>query len=156
MAQDGDDLLGLALLKQGIVDDNVLLPGQTIEVSIAVGATLAAINDVQLREGKLKLLGQVLNTSLDLTRLQRGQLVEQRQDSDGVDSDGEDLDKDSKEPQVVEERVTSLLNNLEDGADNRSSQNNAQHLTLEHIRYPKLEGLLVKPELLLQHESVVV
>jgi hypothetical protein len=48
MAQDGDDLLWLALLKQGVVDDNVLLPRQTIEVSIAVGATLAAINDVQL------------------------------------------------------------------------------------------------------------
>lgn len=156
MAQDGDDLLGLALLKQGIVDDNVLLPGQTVEVSIAVGTTLAAIDDVQLREGELELLGKVLNTSLDLTRLQRGQLVEQRQNSDGVDSNGEDLDEDTEEPQVVEEGVTSLLDNLEHGADNRSSQNDTQHLALEHVRHPKLESLLVETELLLQHERVVV
>jgi hypothetical protein len=156
MAQDGDHLLGLALLKQGVVDNNVLLPGQTVEVSIAVGTTLAAINDVQLRERELELLGKVLNTGLDLTRLQRGQLVEQGQNSDGVDSDGEDLDEDSKEPQVVEERVTSLLDDLEDGADNWSSQNNTQHLALEHIRYPQLESLLVETELLLQHKCVVV
>jgi hypothetical protein len=130
MAQDGDDLLGLALLKQGVVDDNVLLPGQTVEVSIAVGTTLAAIDDVQFRERELELLGKVLHTSLDLTRLQRGQLVEQRQNSNGVDSDGENLDEDTEKPEVVEERVTSLLDNLEHGTDNRSSQNDAQHLTL--------------------------
>ena len=156
VAQDGDHLLWLALLHQGIIDDNVLLPGQTIEVSIAVGTALAAIDDVQLRERELELLGKVLDTSLDLTRLQRGQLVEQGQNHNGVDSDGEHLNEDTEEPKIVEERVTSLLDNLEHGADNRSSQNYTQHLSLEHVRNPELEGLLVETELLLQHECIVV
>jgi hypothetical protein len=148
--------LWLALLQPGIINDNVLLPGQTIEVSIAVGTALAAIDDVQLREWELELLGKVLDTSLDLTRLQRGQLVEQGQKHNGVNSDGEHLDEDTKEPKVVEERVAGLLDDLEYGADNRSSQNYTQHLSLEHVRDPELEGLLVETELLLQHEGVVV
>lgn len=156
VAQDGDHLLWLALLQQGIINDNVLLPGQTIEVSITVGTALAAIDDVQLRKRELELLGKVLDTSLDLTRLQRGQLVEQGQNHNGVDSDGEHLNEDTEEPKIVEERVTSLLDNLEHGADNWSSQNYTQHLSLEHVRDPELEGLLVETELLLQHEGVVV
>lgn len=156
VAQDGDHLLWLALLQEGIINDNVLLPGQTIEVSIAVGTALAAIDDVQLREWELEFLGEVLDTSLDLTRLQRGQLVEQGQNHNGVDSDGEHLDEDTEEPKVVEERVAGLLDNFEYSTDNRSSQNYTQHLSLEHVRDPELEGLLVETELLLQHEGVVV
>lgn len=121
-----------------------------------MGTALAAIDDVQLRKRELELLGKVLDTSLDLTRLQRGQLVEQGQNHNGVDSDGEHLNEDTEEPKIVEERVTSLLDNLEHGADNRSSQNYTQHLSLEHVRNPELEGLLVETELLLQHERVVV
>lgn len=156
VAQDGDHLLWLALLQEGIINDNVLLPGQTIEVSIAVGTALAAIDDVQLREWELEFLGEVLDTSLDLTRLQRGQLVEQGQNHNGVDSDGKHLDEDTEEPKVVEERVAGLLDNFEYSTDNRSSQNYTQHLSLEHVRDPELEGLLVETELLLQHEGVVV
>ena len=44
--QDSDDLLGLALLDQGIINDDMLLPGQAEEVGIAVRAALAAVNDV--------------------------------------------------------------------------------------------------------------
>lgn len=69
VAQNGDHLLRLALLQQGIINYDVLLPGQTIEVSIAVGTALAAIDDVQLRERELELLGKVLDTGFDLTRL---------------------------------------------------------------------------------------
>lgn len=156
VAQDGDHLLWLALLQQGIINDNVLLPGQTIEVSIAVGTALAAIDDVQLRKRELELLGKVLDTSLDLTRLQRGQLVEQGQNHNGVDSDGEHLDEDTEEPKVVEERVAGLLDNFEYSTDNRSSQNYTQHLSLEHVRNPELESLLVETELLLQHKRIVV
>lgn len=48
------------------------------------------------------------------------------------------------------------MDNLEYSADNRSSQNYTQHLSLEHVRDPELQGLLVETELLLQHERVVV
>lgn len=156
VAQNSDDLLRLALLDQGIVDDNVLLPGETVEVGVAVGAALATVDDVQLLQREFQLLGEVLNTSLQFARLQGRQLVEQRQDSNRVDSDSKDLDKDTEEPEIVEERVTGLLDNLEHRANNRSTQNNTQHLTLEHIRDPELEGLLVEAELLLEDESVVV
>lgn len=156
VAQNSDNLLGLALLKQGIVDDNVLLPWQTVEVGVTVGTALATVDNVEFREGELQLLGQVLDTGLDVTRLQGRKLVEQRQDNDRVDGDSEDLNKDAEEPQVVEERVTSSLNDLENSADDRSSEDNSEHLTLEHIRNPETERLLVESKLLLKHEGVVV
>jgi len=156
VAQNGDNLLGLALLKQGIVDDNVLLPWQTVEVGVAVSAALATVDNVELRERELQLLSQVLDTGLDVTRFQGRKLVEQGQDNDGIDGDSEDLNEDTEEPQVVEERVASSLNDLENSADDGSSEDNSEHLTLEHIRNPETECLLVETKLLLKHEGVVV
>ena len=156
VAQNCDNLLGLALLKQGIVDDNVLLPWQTVEVGVAVGAALATVDNVEFRERELQLLGQVLDAGLDVTRFQGRKLVEEGQNNDRVDGDSEDLNKDAEEPQVVEERVASSLNDLENGADDRSSEDNSKHLTLEHIRNPETERLLVESKLLLKHEGVVV
>lgn len=156
VAQHSNNLLRFSLLDQGIIDDNVLLPWQAVEVGIAVGTALAAVNDVQLLEGEVKLLSEVLDTGLQCTRLEGRELVEQRQNDDGVDSDGEDLEEDSKEPQVVEERVIKLLHDLEHSTDDGSTENNSKHLSLEHIRDPKLEGLLVEAKLLLEHKSVVV
>lgn len=156
VAQHSNNLLRLGLLNQGIVDNNVLLPWQAVEVGIAVGTTLAAVNDMQLRQRELESLCQVLNTSLEFTGLKRRELVEQRQNCNGVDSNGEDLEKDTEEPEVVVERAVELLHDLKNGTDNGSSQNNSKHLTLEHIRNPKLERLLVETELLLEHKSVVV
>lgn len=156
MAQHCNNLLRLALLEQSVIDDDVLLPRKTVEVSVTVSTALAAINDVQLRERELELLGQVLDTGLDLTGLQRRQLVEQRQDDDGVDSNSENLDEDTEQPQIVEERVTRLLDDLEHSADDRCPQHDTEHLTLEHIRDPELQRLLVETELLLEDECVVV
>jgi len=156
VAQHGNNLLRLALLKQGIVDDNVLLPRQTIEVSVAMGTALAAINDVQLRERKLQFFSQVLDTSLNITRLQRRELVEQRQNHNRINGNRKDLDEDAEHPQVVEERVASLLNDLEHSADNGSSKHNSEYLTLEHVRHPELECLLVETELLFEHKSLIV
>lgn len=48
VGQDSRDLLCVALLNQRIIDDDVLLPGHAKEVGIAMGASLAAVNDEQL------------------------------------------------------------------------------------------------------------
>ena len=156
VTQHSDNLLGFGLLNQGIVDDNVLLPWQTVEVSIAVGTALAAVNDMQLLERELKLLGKLLDTGLEFTRLEGRELVEQRQNNNGVNSNGEDLEEDTEEPKVVEERGVKLLDNLKHSTDDGSAENNSEHLTLEHIRNPKLDSLLVEAELLLEHKGVVV
>lgn len=156
MAKHSNNLLGLCLLDQSIVDDNVLLPWQTVEVGIAVGTALAPVNDMQLGEREFESLGQVLDTSLEFTGLKGRKLVEQRQNRNRVDSNGEDLEEDTEEPEVVVERAVKLLHDLKNGTDNGSSQNNSKHLTLEHIRNPKLSRLLVETELLLEHKRVVV
>lgn len=156
MAKHSNNLLRLGLLNQSIVDDNVLLPWQTIEVGIAVGTALAAVNDMELGEREVESLSQVLDTGLEFAGLKRRELVEQRQNRNGVDSNGEDLEEDTEEPEVVVEGGVKLLNNLKNGSDNRSTQNNSEHLPLEHIRNPELDRLLVETELLLKHKRVVV
>lgn len=125
MTQDGNDFLSLALLNQGIIDDNVLFPRQAVEVRVAVSTPLAAINDIQLMERELELPGKALNACLQFSGFQRRELVEQWQDDNGVDGDSEDLNEDTKEPEVVEERVASLLHDLKHRADDRGSQHNS-------------------------------
>lgn len=156
VTQDSNDLFWLTLLDKGIIDHNVLLPRQTVEVGVAVSTPLAAIDDVQLLEGEAQLLCQVLDASLEFTGFQGRELVEQRQDHDRVDGDSEDLDKDTKEPEVVEERVARLLDDLEHSTDDRATQDDTQQLTLKHVRHPELDCLLVETELLLENEGVVV
>lgn len=156
VAQDRNNLLRLTLLNQRVVDDDVLLPRQPVEVRIAVRAPLAAIDDVKLMQREVEPARKVLDAGLEVAGLQRGELVEQRQDGDRVDGDGEDLDEDAEEPQVVEERVARLLDDLEHGADDGCAQHDAQHLALQDVRHPQLHRLLVEAELLLKHKGVVV
>lgn len=156
MTQNRDNFFRLTLLNQSVVDDNVLLPGQSKEVGVAVSTALATVDDIQFLQGEFQLAGEVLDASLESTGLQRRQLVEQRQNRNGIDRNCKDLDENTKQPEVVEERVTGFLDNFEHGTDNRGSQDNAQHLTLEHVRQPELQRLLVKPELLLENERAVV
>lgn len=156
MGQDSNHFFRLALLNQGIIDNNVLLPRQAVEVGIAVSTALAAIDNIQLVEREIQLLSKSLDASLQITRLKRRELVEQREDDDRVNGDGKDLDEDGEEPQVVEERVASLLDDLQNSADDRSSQHNTQRLALDHIRNPQFERLLVESEFLLEDEGLVV
>src|ERR1700712_593446 len=100
-------------------------------------------------------LRQRLNAGLQLARLQRRKLVEQRKDRNGVYSDHEDLEGSTKQPEVVEELVTGLLHNGEETSENRWSEDKAQHLTFEYIRNEDLGSLLVESELLLQNEGAV-
>ncbi len=113
--EHGDDLLGLALLDEGIIDDNVLLPRESEEVGIAVGAALASVDDVQLAERELQLLRQVLDARLERARLQRRQLVEKREDGDGIDRDHEELEASSEQPEVVEKLIARPLHDGEEG-----------------------------------------
>lgn len=121
VSQDSRDFLLLALLDQGIVDDNVLLPGETKEVGVAVCAALAAVDDEQFVERELELLGQAFDIVLELALLERRKLVEQRENGDWVDGNHEDLETSDKDPEVEEELVSSLLNDAEEtGQDRRS------------------------------------
>lgn len=103
MAQDSNDLLRLTLLNQRVVDNNVLLPRESIKVGIAMSTALATINHIQLGKREVELLSQILDTSLEITSWERRKLIEQRQDKNGIQRDGENLDKDTKKPEIVEE-----------------------------------------------------
>lgn len=156
MAQNGNNLFSLALLKQGIVDNNMLLPWQSEEIGVAMGASFTSINNVQLGERELKLLGQVLDGGLQDAGFKRGELVEQGKNGNWVDSDGKQLDKDSKHPKIVEEAVASSLYDFQDRADDGSSENDSQHLAFEHVHNPELDGLLVEAKLLFQDKGAIV
>jgi hypothetical protein len=70
VGKNGDNFLLGALLNEGIVNDDVLLPGETKEIGIAVSAALASINYMQLVKWELELLGQILDVGLQLSFLQ--------------------------------------------------------------------------------------
>lgn len=96
VCENGHDLLGFTLLDEGVVDDDVLLPWQTKEVGVAVGASLASINDVELLEREVETRSQPFDAGLECSRIQRRELVEQWQDGDWVDGDHENLERGSK------------------------------------------------------------
>lgn len=48
VGKNGNDFIGLRLFNQGVVNDNVLLPRQTVEIGIRVRASFASINDKEL------------------------------------------------------------------------------------------------------------
>lgn len=155
VSKNSNNLIRLALLDESIVDNNVLLPGETKEIGVGVGASLASINDIELVERELEASGKSFNLGLELTILKRRQLVEQRQDSNGVDGDHEDLKSNDEEPQVVEELVTSLLDDLEETCEERRRENEGESLGLDEIGDKELRRLLVETKLLLKDESLI-
>lgn len=155
VSKDSDDLFRLTLLNKSIVDDNVLLPGETKEIGVGVGASLASINDVELVKRELEAGGKSLDLGLELALLERGELVEQRQDSNGVDSNHEDLEAGGESPEVEEELVAGLLDDLEETGQDGRSENEGQELRLENIGNKELGSLLVEAKLLLEDKSVV-
>jgi hypothetical protein len=153
--KNSNNLLRLALLNKSIVDDNVLLPGETKEIGVGVGAALAAVDDVELVQGELEAGGKRLDLCLELAVLERRQLVEQGQDGDGVDGDHEDLEGDDEEPEVVEELVASLLDDLEEAGEEGGREDKGQELSLDEIRDEELGRLLVEAEFLLEDKRLV-
>lgn len=156
VGKHGLNLLGVRLLDQSVVDDNLLLPGQTSEVGIAVGAALAAVNDLQLREREVQALGKSFDSVFERAGLERGKLVEKRNNDDGVDGDGEELDTESEQPEVVEELVTSLLDDLQESPAKWHTKGQGKCLSLEQVRHPQADSLLVEAKLLLEDEVMVV
>ena len=133
VGQDGGNLTSLALLNEGIEDDDVLSPGKTIEVRVAVGAALRSVDDIEVLEGEFESGGQCLNLGSQRARLQRRELVEERQDKDRVDSDHEGLDEQDEDPCVVEEVHAESLDNLEETGEDRTANDGDQGLCLEEV-----------------------
>ena len=136
--KNSNNLLGLALLDQGIINDNVLLPGHAEEVSVAVGAALAAINDVQLGKRELELLGQILDAGLELALFKGRKLVEQRENEDRVDGNHDNLETSNESPEIVEELSSSLQHDSQKAGEDGRRQNEGQTETLDLVGDPKL------------------
>jgi hypothetical protein len=66
VGQDRENLVSFGLFQQSIVDDNVLLPRQTVEEGVGVSAALAAVNDVQLVQGEVDPGSQFVDLCLEL------------------------------------------------------------------------------------------
>ena len=78
MSKNGNNFLRLAFLNQGVVDYDVLLPWHTKEVCVTVGASLAAINDIQFMKWELQPVGKSFNASFQITGLKRRKFIEER------------------------------------------------------------------------------
>jgi len=155
VGKDCNYLFGFALLNQGVVDDDVLLPWQTEEVSIAVRASLAAIDNMKLFKREVQAGSQPLNASLEWSRLQRRELVEQRQNRDWIDSDHENLESSAEQPEVVEELVTGLLHNLQETSKNWWGKNESQYLRFDNIRNEDLWCLFIESKFLFQNKCAI-
>lgn len=155
VGKNRDNLLSLALLNEGVINDDVLLPRQTKEIGVAVGAALASVDDIQLVEGELELLGKILYIRLQLAFLQGRELIEERQDGDRVDRNHENLETSAKHPEVVKELITGLLDDAEETREDRRGENDHEQVRLGHISNEQLRCLLVEPKLLFQDKSVV-
>lgn len=155
VGKDRENLIGFRFFQQSIVDDNVLLPWQTVEESIGVSAALAAVNDVQLVQGEFEPSGQFVNLGLELAILEGRQLVEQRLDEGGVQSGHQNLHGGGKDPSVKDELGASLLDNLEETSENRGHQGGSQEVGLDDIRDEQAGRLLVEAKLLFQDKGAV-
>ena len=69
----------------------LLLPRETIEECVRVGATLATINHIEFMKRKFEAGSEVFDFSFELAVFQRRQFVEQRLDESRVDGDSKKL-----------------------------------------------------------------
>jgi len=155
VGKNGNNLLGLALLNQSVIDDDMLLPGQSKEIGVAMRAALAAVDDVQLMQREVQLLGETLDISLKLAFLQGRQLVEQGQNSNGIDGNHEDLESSAEHPEIVKELAASLLDDGQETGQDGRGEDKGNQIGLDHIGDEELRCLLVEPKLLLKNEGMV-
>lgn len=156
VGEDGFDFGDGGLFDQGVVDDDLLLPGQTREVGVAVRASLAAVDDVEFCERELEALGQGFHLLLEGPGLEGGEFIEERYDEDGIDSYRGELDDKSKSPEPEEELIAGLLDDFEEGRAERDAEGEAERLAFEQVRDVEGEGLFVEAEFLLEDEVIVV
>ena len=67
VCQYANNFFRLAFLYQGVVDYNMLLPWQTVKVGVAVGASLATVDNIERIQREFQSLGQILNAALERT-----------------------------------------------------------------------------------------
>ena len=154
--EDGLHLLRLGLLDERVVDDDLFLPGQTCEIGIRVRGALRAVDDLQLCQREFEALGQRFHFLFQLAWLQWSEFVEERDDEDGVDCDCAELDDEREGPEVEEELVAGLLDDLEEGCAERDAEGEAECLPFEYVGDEEADCLLVEAVFLLQDEVVVV
>lgn len=145
-----------ALLDKCVEQDNLFLPGQAGEIGVRVGGALGAVDDLELAERELQTGGQSFDAVLQRAGLERRELVEDRDDDDGVDGDGEELHAEREGPKVEEELVAGLLDDLEEGCTDWDTECQSEGLRFEHVGHPEAKRLLVEAEGLLEDEMVVV
>ncbi len=155
VCQDCHHFLSLGLLDESVIYNNVLLPWQAKEISVAMSAALASINHVQLLKWEVQLCCEVFDARFKWPRIEGRKLVEKGQDGNWVDGDHEHLKCSAEQPEIVEELVASLLDNLQEPRKNWWSEDESQHLGLEDVCNEELGSLLVEAELLLENECAV-
>ena len=155
VTKHSNNLLGLALLKKSVVDDNVLLPRQAVEVGVGVCAALAAIDNVELGQWELEAASECLDLGFELAVLEGRKLVEQRKNDSGVHGHHENLNGSGESPEVEEEAVAGLLDNLQETGQQWGREDKGEQVGLDHIGDEETRRLLVEAELLFQNECMI-
>ena len=156
MAKYGGDFLDVGLLDQGVVDDDLLFPWQTIEICVAVCTPFTTVNDIQFVEWEVEPFGKLLNRRSQLAGFHWRELVEERLDEGGIYSDGGDLYTHGEEPKIVEERGACFLDDGQKPTQDRRTEYDPKSETFDLIHDPEAGGLFVETELLFEHKVAVV
>lgn len=115
----------------------------------------ASIHHVELGERELELSSKSIDLGLEFAFFDRSKLVEQGKNKDRVDGEEENLRKGRKTPDIEDELVSSLLDDLEATGKDRGHENAGDEGGLDLIAEEDLGSLLVEAELLLENESAV-
>lgn len=158
VCQDSFNLFLCALLQKSVVDDNLLLPDprQACEVGIAVRTPLASIDDLEFAEREFEFRGEGFDGILELSGLERLQLVEHGNDENGIDSHSRDLNDKHEHPEVIEKALSGFLDDGEESAADGNAKCDSEALALDHVRQPQFDRHLVEAELLFQDKAVIV
>jgi len=155
MSKDGFYFLSLALLDQGIEDDDMFAPWEAKEVGIAVRAALGTINLVQVLERELELRSQTFNPFPKAAFREWRQFVEEWLNNSRVDEDHQDLEREQERHQERNKAVTSPLENLQEGGKERCTECESDQPTFDSIRDKQPRGCLVEPVLFLENEGLI-
>ena len=155
VSENSPDLIGLVALNQSIVENDVLLPGEAKEIRVGVSAALATVNDEELVQGELEAGSKVVNHGLELALGKRRQLVEERKDEGRVGGGHEHLETSDESPEVEEELVARLLNNLEEAGEDGRQEDSGESVGLDHVADEETGRLLVETIFLLEDEGIV-
>lgn len=117
---------------------------------------LAAIDDLEFAKWELQPLGERFDAIFQLARFERREFVEERDNQNWVDCDGAELDNECESPEVEEELIAGLLDDLEERGAERYTEGERQRLAFDEVGEEEGKGLLVEPIFLLEHEVVVV